>query len=104
MFVLSRSVLTRLKVDPFALQRSETSGRVQGLIITIKGKVLTEVSVYYKCNEHYQSTAPEPSQDPQIANQDTTSTPDTLLPGTAFLKIQLLVTINKPHAFILSKG
>ncbi|XP_040025118.2 phenazine biosynthesis-like domain-containing protein 1 isoform X2 [Gasterosteus aculeatus] len=32
-----RSVLTSLKVDPVALQRSETSGRVKGLIITMKG-------------------------------------------------------------------
>ncbi|KAM8894295.1 phenazine biosynthesis-like domain-containing protein 1 isoform 2-T2 [Spinachia spinachia] len=32
-----RSVLTGLKVDPVALQRSETSGRVKGLIVTMKG-------------------------------------------------------------------
>ncbi|XP_044065137.1 phenazine biosynthesis-like domain-containing protein 1 [Siniperca chuatsi] len=32
-----RSVLTSLKVDPVALQRSERSGRVKGLILTIKG-------------------------------------------------------------------
>ncbi|XP_003969511.1 phenazine biosynthesis-like domain-containing protein isoform X1 [Takifugu rubripes] len=33
----NRSVLTSLKVDPVALQRNETSGRVKGLIITLKG-------------------------------------------------------------------
>lgn len=38
MFILSRSVLTGLKVDPVALLSSETSGRVKGLIITLKGK------------------------------------------------------------------
>ncbi|KAM4593796.1 phenazine biosynthesis-like domain-containing protein [Odontesthes bonariensis] len=32
-----RSVLTSLKVDPFALLNSETSGKVKGLIITMKG-------------------------------------------------------------------
>uniref|UniRef100_A0A3Q3WRG3 Uncharacterized protein n=1 Tax=Mola mola TaxID=94237 RepID=A0A3Q3WRG3_MOLML len=32
-----RSVLTSLKVDPVALQKSEQSGRVKGLIITMKG-------------------------------------------------------------------
>ncbi|XP_042271851.1 phenazine biosynthesis-like domain-containing protein 1 [Thunnus maccoyii] len=32
-----RSVLTSLKVDPVALQSSEKSGRVKGLIITMKG-------------------------------------------------------------------
>ncbi|KAF1392982.1 hypothetical protein PFLUV_G00033670 [Perca fluviatilis] len=32
-----RSVLTSLKVDPVALQSSETSGRVKGVIITMKG-------------------------------------------------------------------
>ncbi|XP_026234302.1 phenazine biosynthesis-like domain-containing protein 1 [Anabas testudineus] len=32
-----RSVLTSLKVDPVALQSSETSGRVMGVIVTIKG-------------------------------------------------------------------
>jgi len=32
-----RSVLTSLKVDPIALQSSEKSGRVKGLIITMKG-------------------------------------------------------------------
>lgn len=32
-----RSVLTSLKVDPGALQSSERSGRVRGLIITMKG-------------------------------------------------------------------
>ncbi|CAG05679.1 unnamed protein product, partial [Tetraodon nigroviridis] len=32
-----RSVLTGLKVDTVALQRSETSGRVKGLIVTAKG-------------------------------------------------------------------
>ncbi|KAM9766209.1 phenazine biosynthesis-like domain-containing protein 1 [Menidia menidia] len=32
-----RAVLSKLKVDPFALLNSETSGRVKGLIITIKG-------------------------------------------------------------------
>ncbi|GAA6220122.1 phenazine biosynthesis-like domain-containing protein isoform X2 [Lates japonicus] len=31
------SVLTSLKVDPIALQRSERSGRVTGLILTMKG-------------------------------------------------------------------
>lgn len=35
--VLSRSVLTSLKVDPVALQSSEKTGRVKGLIITMKG-------------------------------------------------------------------
>ncbi|KAM9366455.1 phenazine biosynthesis-like domain-containing protein [Symphorus nematophorus] len=33
----NRSVLTSLKVDPVRLQNSETSGRVKGLIITMKG-------------------------------------------------------------------
>ncbi|KAI3377090.1 hypothetical protein L3Q82_000290 [Scortum barcoo] len=33
----NRSVLTSLKVDPVALQSSERSGRVKGLIITMKG-------------------------------------------------------------------
>uniref|UniRef100_A0A8D2ZTA8 Phenazine biosynthesis-like protein domain containing 2 n=1 Tax=Scophthalmus maximus TaxID=52904 RepID=A0A8D2ZTA8_SCOMX len=32
-----RSVLTSLKVDPVALQSSERSGRVKGLILTMKG-------------------------------------------------------------------
>ncbi|KAF3832518.1 hypothetical protein F7725_026183 [Dissostichus mawsoni] len=32
-----RSVLTSLKVDAAALQRSETSGRVKGLIVTMRG-------------------------------------------------------------------
>nr|ACQ58826.1 Phenazine biosynthesis-like domain-containing protein 1 [Anoplopoma fimbria] len=32
-----RSVLTSLKVDPVALQSSEKSGRVKGLILTMKG-------------------------------------------------------------------
>ncbi|TDH17196.1 hypothetical protein EPR50_G00005820 [Perca flavescens] len=32
-----RSVLTGLKVDPVALQSSETSGRVKGVILTMKG-------------------------------------------------------------------
>ncbi|XP_068444085.1 phenazine biosynthesis-like domain-containing protein 2 isoform X2 [Clinocottus analis] len=32
-----RSVLTSLKVDPVALKSSETSGKVKGLIITMKG-------------------------------------------------------------------
>ncbi|TNN56267.1 Phenazine biosynthesis-like domain-containing protein [Liparis tanakae] len=32
-----RSVLTGLKVDPVALQSSERSGRVKGLILTMKG-------------------------------------------------------------------
>ncbi|CAB1459759.1 unnamed protein product [Pleuronectes platessa] len=32
-----RSVLTSLKVDPVTLQRSEKSGRVKGLIVTMKG-------------------------------------------------------------------
>lgn len=39
---MCRSVLTSLKVDTVALQRSETSGRVKGLIITAKGDGLTE--------------------------------------------------------------
>lgn len=33
----NRSVLTSLKVDPVALQSSEKSGRVKGLIVTMKG-------------------------------------------------------------------
>ncbi|XP_041839192.1 phenazine biosynthesis-like domain-containing protein 1 [Melanotaenia boesemani] len=32
-----RSVLANLKVDPLALLKSETSGRVKGLIVTLKG-------------------------------------------------------------------
>lgn len=36
-FDFSRSVLTSLKVDPVALHSSERSGRVKGLIITMKG-------------------------------------------------------------------
>ncbi|KAM6943302.1 phenazine biosynthesis-like domain-containing protein [Xenentodon cancila] len=34
-----RSVLTGLKVDPIALLNSETSGRVKGLIVTMKGSL-----------------------------------------------------------------
>lgn len=37
MRLFCRSVLTSLKVDPVALQSSETSGRVKGVIITMKG-------------------------------------------------------------------
>lgn len=35
--VIFRSVLTHLKVDAVALQNSERSGRVKGVIVTIKG-------------------------------------------------------------------
>lgn len=48
MFVSFRSVLTGLKVDPAALIKSEKSGRVKGLIITIKGNQSIE-SVCINC-------------------------------------------------------
>lgn len=90
---LSRSVLTSLKVDTVALQRSETSGRVKGLIITAKGQVFTEPK--QEADDLFiDKWCKYPWQDLQTANQDMTSTPDTLLPGTASLKIQSLVTIN----------
>ncbi|XP_028999315.1 phenazine biosynthesis-like domain-containing protein 2 [Betta splendens] len=43
-----RSALTRLTVDPVALQSSETSGRVKEVIVTIKGSAHERYDFYYR--------------------------------------------------------
>lgn len=94
-------MLTGLKVDPAALVKSEKSGRVKGLIITMKGN--QSPRKIYSPKEKSDIVEPNRTivddanvlfcQALQIASRDTTSTPDTLPHGTAFLKTQSLVRL-----------